>query len=141
MTKVLLIGQGAREHAIAEALVKGGAVLYSYMKTRNPGIARLSEKVRVGSLRSTQEIASYAGQVDFCFIGPEDPLAEGLVDFLEASGIQCVGPVKSAARLESSKSFTRELLSNTVFPGTLSIKSSHLRVALKSIWSLIETSL
>ncbi|MEM2109541.1 MAG: phosphoribosylamine--glycine ligase [Candidatus Odinarchaeota archaeon] len=117
--KVLLIGQGAREHAIAESLVKSGARLYAYMKTRNPGISRLSEDVKIGSLNNFDDIVDYAKNVDFCIIGPEDPLAEGLVDKLEDSGVQCVGPCKTVARLESSKSFTRLLLTKYNIPGNL----------------------
>ncbi|WEU41099.1 MAG: phosphoribosylamine--glycine ligase [Candidatus Odinarchaeum yellowstonii] len=115
--KALLIGQGAREHAIAESLVNSGSVLYAYMKTLNPGIARLSKYVKVGSLSNFTDIVEFARNVDFCIIGPEDPLAEGVVDRLEDAGVPCVGPSRTAARLESSKSFTRLLLTKYKIPG------------------------
>lgn len=115
--KVLLIGQGAREHVIAESVVKSNGVLYAYMKTRNPGIAKLSKEVKIGSLNDFNNIVDFAKKVDFCIIGPEDPLAEGVVDRLEDAGIPCIGPHSSTARLESSKSFTRLLLTKYMIPG------------------------
>ncbi|MEM4206762.1 MAG: phosphoribosylamine--glycine ligase, partial [Nitrososphaerota archaeon] len=115
--KALLIGHGAREHAIAEALVNSGSILYAYMKTRNPGIARLSKDFKTGSLNSFNDIIEFAKNVDFCIIGPEDPLAEGIVDRLEDAGIRCIGPRRTVARLESSKSFTRLLLTKYNIPG------------------------
>ncbi len=117
LMKVLLVGQGAREHAIAESVVKSGGVLYSYMKTRNPGIAKLSREVKTGSLNDFNSIVEFAKNVDFCIIGPEDPLADGLVDRLEDAGVPCIGPRRSVARLESSKSFTRLLLTKYKIPG------------------------
>jgi phosphoribosylamine--glycine ligase len=108
--KILLVGQGAREHVIAESLVKGGAKLLAYMKTRNPGIAKLSEKVKLGSLDDVEKMLLFGKDADYCVIGPEDPLSKGIVDSLNKAKISCVGPNKIAAKLESSKTFTRELL-------------------------------
>ena len=110
---ILLIGHGAREHAIAEALRKNiDARLFSFMKSKNPGIASLSEKIEAGNYSDIKKIKQFAEKtnVDFAFIGPEDPLNEGVVDALEEIGIESVGPKKSLAKLETSKSFTRELL-------------------------------
>ena len=82
------------------------------MKSKNPGIASLSEKTGLGNYSDTGKIMQFAknNDIDFCFIGPEDPLNEGVVDALEEIGIESVGPKKALARLETSKSFTRELL-------------------------------
>jgi len=114
MTRVLLVGNGAREHAIAEAIrrSKKNPCLYSFMKTNNPGIASLSETVRLGRYDDPQAITDFAGEckVDFAFVGPEEPLGNGVVDALLAQGISAVGPTRSLARLETSKSFTRNLL-------------------------------
>lgn len=114
MTRVLLIGNGAREHAIAEAIMRSpqNPVLYSFMKTNNPGIAALSETVRIGRYDDLRAIADFAeeSRVDFAFVGPEDPLSNGVVDALTAKGIPAVGPTRSLARLETSKSFTRNLV-------------------------------
>jgi phosphoribosylamine---glycine ligase len=112
LTKALLVGNGAREHALAEALVKGGAELYSYMPLENVGIKKLSSKFTIGKIDDNQAIAGFAREngIELAIIGPEAPLAAGVVDALETAGVRCVGPTQSLARLESSKGFTRELL-------------------------------
>ena len=121
MTHVLLIGNGAREHAIAEAILRSGRTprLHSFMKTNNPGIASLSEQVRLGRYDEPEAIAAFAREtgVAFAVVGPEDPLGHGVVDALAASGIPAVGPTQSLARLETSKSFTRNLLRKYGIPG------------------------
>ena len=119
--KILLIGNGAREHAIAEALVASPQkpILYSYMKINNAGISRLSEKVEIGSYNDLGKIEDFAKSmgIDFAVIGPEDPLNNGVVDALEQIGMPCVGPRKELARLETSKSFTRSLMQKYNIPG------------------------
>ncbi|MEA1993543.1 MAG: phosphoribosylamine--glycine ligase [Euryarchaeota archaeon] len=106
--KVLLVGHGAREHCIAEAL---DCELYSFMKNRNPGILDLSADSVVSELDLTK-LGEFAKKVDpdFAFIGPEGPLEKGAVDYLRSLGIECFGPTKSLARIETSKAFTRELM-------------------------------
>ncbi len=111
--KILLIGNGAREHVIAETLKKNReTVLYSYLKSKNPGIISLSKDFELGSYNEFNKIKSFAQKIkpDFAFIGPEDPLNNGVVDLLRELNINSVGPTKSLARLETSKSFTRNLL-------------------------------
>ena len=113
MTKILLIGHGAREHVIAETFKKNKDVeLYSFMKSKNPGIASLSEEVYIGSYSELGKVTEFAkkNDVEFAFIGPEDPLNLGVVDKLQEAGIASIGPTKLMARLETSKSFARELL-------------------------------
>jgi len=113
MATVLLIGSGAREHVIAEAFKKDKETkLYSYIKSKNPGIASLSEDFEIGSYDDLKRIQNYAKKIkpDFVFIGPEDPLKNGVVDLLKELKIGAIGPSKSLARLETSKSFTRNLL-------------------------------
>ena len=126
MLKILLIGNGAREHAIAEAIrqSKHSPKLFAFMKANNPGIASLSEKVFIGSYNDMTAIGSFAKEcrADFAFIGPEDPLNNGAVDFLKEAGVPAVGPTKSLARLETSKSFTRKLLSKYNIPGNPNYK-------------------
>ena len=121
MTHVLLIGNGAREHAIAEALMRSGRNprLFAYMKTNNPGIASLATEVRIGSYNKPEPIIAFAkeAQIEFAVIGPEDPLSQGIVDELAAAGIRAVGPTRVLARLETSKSFTRNLLEKYGIPG------------------------
>jgi phosphoribosylamine--glycine ligase len=113
MTRVLLIGHGAREHVVAESFKKNkDVVLYSFMKSKNPGIASLSEEVMLGSYSDLDRIKDFAqkNNIGFAFIGPEDPLNEGVADKLQENGIAAIGPGKELAKLETSKSFTRELL-------------------------------
>lgn len=121
MANVLLIGNGAREHAVAEAIVRSGRRpnLFSYMKANNPGIASLSQKTLLGSYSDLGAIVKFAVdcKIDFAVIGPEDPLNNGVADALAGAGVPSVGPKKSLARLETSKTFTRELLDKYGIPG------------------------
>lgn len=114
MTHVLLIGNGAREHAIAEAIMRSdkNPRLFAYMKTNNPGIASLAAQVRIGRYDAPEAIIAFAKETgtELAVIGPEDPLSHGIVDELTAAGIPAVGPTRLLARLETSKSFTRNLL-------------------------------
>jgi phosphoribosylamine--glycine ligase len=114
MSNILIIGNGAREHAIAEAITRSQQKprLFSFMKANNPGIASLSEKIKIGRYSDLDAITAFAkeNKIDFAIIGPEDPLNNGVVDALAKSGIPSVGPTKSLARLETSKSFTRNLV-------------------------------
>ncbi|MBW2561853.1 MAG: phosphoribosylamine--glycine ligase [Deltaproteobacteria bacterium] len=119
--RILLIGNGAREHVIAETVKRSAhtIALFSCMKSNNPGIASLSEDVLTTSYDDQQKIVQFAREnsVDFAIIGPEDPLNNGIVDFLKKEGIPSVGPTKSLARLETSKAFTRNLLEKYDIPG------------------------
>ena len=111
--KILLIGSGAREHAIAESLRKNQQnVLFSYLKSKNPGIISLSKDFQIGNYNELEKIKNYALKIkpDFAFIGPEEPLSNGVADSLRQIGIDAIGPSKNLARLETSKSFTRNLL-------------------------------
>ncbi len=121
MTHVLLIGNGAREHAIAEAIAgsQRSPRLYAFMKTNNPGIASLAEETRIGRYSDLEPIITFAkeAKIDFAVVGPEDPLSHGVVDALLAAGVPAVGPTKALARLETSKSFTRNLLEKYRIPG------------------------
>jgi len=112
MTKVLLLGNGARENVIADALVTGKAEIYAYMQLLNPGIKRTAKKYAIGKLEDVEAVAKFAkeNEVELAVIGPEAPLAAGVVDALEKEGIKCVGPTQQMADLEISKAFTRSLL-------------------------------
>jgi len=127
MKNILLIGNGAREHVLAETITRSmhHPRLFSYMKTNNPGIASLSEKIHVGKYDDLSAIREFAKTcaVHFAVIGPEDPLNSGVVDYLTRMGIPCVGPQKNLARLETSKSFTRNLLQKYNIPGNIKFKT------------------
>ncbi len=121
MSNILLVGNGAREHALAETILrsKQNPHLFAFMKANNPGIASLSHKTMQGSYSDLGAITGFAQlhKIDFAVIGPEDPLNNGVVDALAACDIESVGPTKSLARLETSKSFTRNLVSKYNIPG------------------------
>ena len=126
MSNILLVGNGAREHALAEAISRSEQKprLFSFMKTNNPGIASLSEKIKLGSYADLGAITGFAteNKIELSIIGPEDPLNNGVVDALSKVSIPAVGPTKSLARLETSKSFTRNLVKKYNIPGNPQFK-------------------
>jgi phosphoribosylamine--glycine ligase len=119
--RILVIGGGGREHAIAAALADGGAEVCAAMKNRNPGIAKLAKEVAY--VRETDSAAvvraARAMKVGMAVCGPEAPLEAGLSDALQDAGIPCVGPSQAAARMETSKSFARDLLRRHGIEGNL----------------------
>jgi phosphoribosylamine---glycine ligase len=123
--RILVVGGGGREHAIVKALERGGSEIYSAMRNRNPGIARSSKDVLLVRETDTEKVAQFAvrSNVELAVIGPEAPLEVGLVDLLESKGVQCVGPTRAAARIETSKSFAREVMSKHRVPGNLDFHS------------------
>ncbi len=119
---VLVVGTGAREHAIADAL-KDDVELYCYMSKVNPGISKIAEFAQ-GDEGEIEKVAKFAvdNNIDIAFIGPEAPLGKGIVDELEKNGISCVGPSQSAARIETDKSFMRKLFEDYDIEGSLVYK-------------------
>ncbi|MBP9717781.1 phosphoribosylamine--glycine ligase [Candidatus Gracilibacteria bacterium] len=120
MIKILLVGNGAREHCIAEALTKNGrAELIVYAKARNPGLMKLANVYELGGLSDAVKLKEIAQKYkpDFAVIGPDDPIADGMADALKEIGIPSVAPLKTLARLESSKSFTRDVVKKYNIPG------------------------
>lgn len=109
MMKVLVVGNGAREHAIAKALAQSDVELYAAMARRNPGIAGLSKEAVIMDINDTGAYGRFKG-IDLAFIGPEAPLAAGVTDALNEMEVPVVGPTKAAARLEWSKAYTRIFL-------------------------------
>ncbi|GAB6134874.1 phosphoribosylamine--glycine ligase [Thermococcus prieurii] len=117
--KVLLVGGGGREHAIGEALVRGGAELYVVSKHKNPGLARLAKDYGLAKETDVEKVLEYAEKfgVELAFIGPEAPLEKGIVDALEENGIPTVGPGREAAKLETDKAFARAFMERNEIPG------------------------
>ncbi|MGQ9582249.1 MAG: phosphoribosylamine--glycine ligase [Thermoplasmatota archaeon] len=117
--RVLLVGGGAREHAIARALVEGGAELYAVMKNRNPGIMRAAKDHLLASETDIEKVALYAKMrgVELAVVGPEAPLEAGVTEALEAAGVRCASPSRAASRIETSKEFMRSLMERHGLPG------------------------
>ena len=117
--RVLLVGGGGREHAIGEALVRGGAELYVVSKHKNPGLARLAKGYGLAKETDIKKVLEYAEKfgVELAFIGPEAPLEKGIVDALEENGIPAVGPSREAAKLETDKAFARTFMERNEIPG------------------------
>ncbi len=115
--KVLLIGNGGREHALAWRLADSSRVSQLYALPGNPGIAQLAEIVP-GSVMEFDKIAKFVRQqkIDLVVIGPEDPLAGGLADLLAETGTKVFGPAKQAAQLEADKWFAKELMRQQAVP-------------------------
>jgi phosphoribosylamine--glycine ligase len=115
---VLLVG---KSDCIADALVRSRHLknLYVISDFANPGLAQKAREVIIEHTNDATAVARHARAIrpDFAIIGSEEPLACGVVDELRKLGIPCVGPTKVLARLESSKAFTRELLSKYAIPG------------------------
>jgi len=118
--KILVVGGGGREHAIAAALARNTTTeVFSVMAKRNPGIEAIAKDILSAKETDVGRIVSYARDngLEYAFIGPEAPLEAGIVDALEDVGIPCVGPVKSAARIETDKAFCRDMMERNAIEG------------------------
>ena len=115
--KVLLVGNGAREHAIAWKLKRDDPALDLTCAPGNAGIAELGECIPVQS-DDGKSLLGYArrAEIDLTFVGPEAPLAEGIVDAFREEGRAIFGPTKAAAEIETSKRFAKSLMMNAGVP-------------------------
>ena len=115
--KILIVGGGGREHAIAVAVAESPKADKIYCAPGNAGIAEVAECVPIG-VDEFDKIASFAKEkeVDLVIVGPDDPLAAGLVDVLEEAGLRVFGPRKNAAILEGSKAFSKDLMKKCNIP-------------------------
>ncbi len=115
---VLVIGNGGREHAIIQALAKSPKVGKIYAMKGNAGIGELAELVNVDycDLKAVGEWVDNHSEIDYTVIAPDDPLALGLADELEARGHRVFGPRKNAAIIEASKAFSKELMKKYNIP-------------------------
>ena len=115
--KILIVGGGGREHAIAAAVARSPKADKIYCAPGNAGIAEVAECVPLG-VDEFDKIASFAKEkeVDLVIVGPDDPLAAGIVDVLEAAGLRVFGPRKNAAILEGSKAFPKDLMKKYNIP-------------------------
>jgi phosphoribosylamine--glycine ligase len=118
MRNVMIIGSGGREHAIAWALREtADHEVQVFCAPGNAGIAQIAQLVNI-SVDNHEEVAAFAesNQIDLTFVGPEAPLAAGIVDLFTAKGLAIVGPDRAAARLEASKIFAKEFMARHGVP-------------------------
>ena len=115
--KVLIVGSGGREHAIAWSVSKSPKVDKIYCAPGNAGIAELAECVDIGAMEF-EKLADFAQEkeIDLTIIGMDDPLVGGVVDVFEARGLKVFGPRKNAAILEGSKAFSKDLMKKYNIP-------------------------
>ncbi|MCI9315844.1 MAG: phosphoribosylamine--glycine ligase [Lachnospiraceae bacterium] len=115
--KVLIVGSGGREHAIAASVAKSPAVDKIYCAPGNAGIGQIAECVDIGAMEFDR-IVAFAKEkaVDLTIVGMDDPLVGGLVDEMEAAGLRVFGPRKNAAILEGSKAFSKDLMKKYNIP-------------------------
>lgn len=115
--KVLIVGSGGREHAIAYSVAKSDKVDKIYCTPGNAGISEFAECEPIGAMEF-EKIVAFAKEkeIDLVIVGMDDPLVGGLVDELEAAGIRTFGPRKNAAILEGSKAFSKDLMKKYNIP-------------------------
>jgi phosphoribosylamine--glycine ligase len=125
MENFLLVGNGAREHAIAEAICRNANVrLFAFMSANNPGIVALVKQsggqMAVGDIHSPQQVGDFAQRrgISLAFPSPDAVLAAGVTDALLVAGVPCASPTRDAARLEWDKAYCRELLRDFRVPGS-----------------------
>lgn len=115
--KVLIVGSGGREHAIAASVAKSSRVEKIYCAPGNAGIGQIAECVPITAMEF-DKLAAFAEElaIDFTIIGMDDPLVGGVVDVFEARGLKVFGPRENAAFLEGSKGFSKDLMKKYNIP-------------------------
>lgn len=114
---ILVIGSGGREHAIAQQFIDSPSVENVFVAPGNDGMSGGIQIVSIDAL-AFEELATFAkeNKVDLTFVGPEQPLAAGIVDYFEAEGLRIFGPTKAAAQIEGSKAFAKEIMDKYNIP-------------------------
>ncbi len=115
--KVLVVGNGGREHAIINSIKKNEKVKTIYALSGNGGMYKDAILVDI-NVMDKEKILDFAlcEKIDYVIVSPDDPLADGLVDLLEENGLRCFGPRKNAAIIESSKAFSKDLMKKYGIP-------------------------
>lgn len=128
--KLLVVGSGGREHAIAWCLARSPRVQKVFVAPGNGGTARESglENVAISTIDELAEFARVQG-VYLSVVGPEAPLAEGIVDLFRSKGLRIFGPTRACARLESSKHFAKEFMTRHRIPTAASASFADTRAA------------
>ena len=116
--RILVVGSGAREHTFVWKIVQSPLVEKVYCVPGNPGIAQIAECQSIPLEDNFSAIADFAEteKIDLTVVGPEDPLARGIVDVFQARGLRAFGPDRRAAVLEASKDFAKELMAKNDIP-------------------------
>ncbi len=129
--KILLIGGGGRENAIAEGIKKSkhNPSLYAVMAKKNPGIAALCEDFLLEKETEVEKVVEYAKStgIEIAFVGPEAPLAAGIADALWEAGIPVIGPKKACAIIEFDKAWARNFMKKYGIEGCPAYESFHRR--------------
>jgi phosphoribosylamine---glycine ligase len=115
--KVLVIGKGAREHALVWRLNQSQLVRKLYCASGNPGISQIAEPIAIAP-NNIAKLRDFAREksIDLTVVGPEDPLAAGIVDEFERAGMPIFGPTRAAAELETSKAFAKSVMRDAAVP-------------------------
>lgn len=130
--KVLIIGSGGREHALAWALARSPQVEQLYNNSTNAGILSLATQVKENSPVGLAEFAKKEG-IDLTVVGPEQPLVDGIVDLFTAHGLKIFGPVQAAAKLEGSKIYAKEFMQRHHIPTAYAASFAQVEDALKAL--------
>ena len=132
LKKILFIGNGAREHAMVENLSRDSEI-YTFATAKNPGIFKLSKDYLIAKQDDYKALKEFVekNNPDFCVVGPEAPLSNGVVDFLDELGVKSFGPTKEHSKLETSKSWTRNLMEKYDIPGLPKFKTFNSTEGLK----------
>lgn len=130
MPNILILGGGAREHAIANALTRSTKKpkIFCCAPNKNPGISAITSDYWVGDIINNIEkivVQAKLWEIDFAIIGPEIFLEKGLADILWQQNIPVIGPKQHLAQLETSKAFTRDLLNKYHIPGSITYRTFH----------------
>lgn len=116
--RILIVGRGGREHALAWKLAQSDRVSQVYVAPGNAGTALEPKVKNLPGVEDPERLAEFAQAqgIDFTIIGPEAPLVAGIVDVFRARGLKCIGPTQAAARLEGSKAFCKEFMQRHGIP-------------------------
>ena len=115
--KVLIVGSGGREHAIATAVAKSSKVDKIYCAPGNAGIGQIAECINIGAMEFDRLVKfAKENEIDLTVVGMDDPLVGGIVDEFEKAGLRVFGPRKNAAILEGSKAFSKDLMKKYNIP-------------------------
>ncbi|MEK7766987.1 MAG: phosphoribosylamine--glycine ligase [bacterium] len=132
--KVLLIGSGGREHALAWKLTQSRHLTHLFCAPGNPGIARLATCVPIKA-DDVKELLAFAHdmKIELTVVGPEAPLAAGLVDVFQKEALPVFGPTRSAAQLEASKSFAKTIMRRQGIPTAAATRCTDLKQSLAAL--------